>query len=325
MLKKLLLTSCLLSSLMGLSVAYAVPATESLDEIVAIVNEDVITRTELSSQINVLKAQNAEVIGRFSAAEIRKQALNSLINKKLQLQIAKLAGIKVTEAELDAAIATVAEQNQVGVADLYKRLAQEGMTIPGYRKEMREEMIVHKLQQQEVVSHIRLTPQEMSHFMQKADAASQGPKSYRLQDILVPLKDHPSTQAVAAAKKMANDIVATLQAQKPLSASQLKATQNQDLGWRRSVEIPTLFAAAVQHMQVKQVAGPFEAGNGIHVIRLKAVRAEGGNVPSKQQVEEMLLQRKFVQAVQTWLSKLRSQAFISTNLSQDKPTQEKYA
>lgn len=325
MLKKILLTSCLLSFLFWLPMVYAAPTTESLDEIVAIVNEDVITRSELSLQINILKAQNADVIARFSPAELRKQALNSLINKKLQLQIAKLAGVKVTDAELDSAITTVAEQNQVGVSDLYKRLAQEGMTVAAYRKEMREEMIVHKLQQQEVVSHIKLTPQEMSHFMQDANAASQGPQSYRLQDILVPLNDHPSKKAVAAAKSVANDIMATLQAHKSLSTAQLKATQNQDLGWRRFAEIPSLFAPAVQHMQVKQVAGPFEAGNGIHVIRLQALRSESGNAPNKQQIEEMLLQRKFVQAVQTWLSKLRSQAFISTNLSQDKTTQEKYA
>jgi peptidyl-prolyl cis-trans isomerase SurA len=88
-----------------------------------------------------------------------------------------------------------------------------------------------------------------------------------------------------------------------------------DLGWRKLPEIPSAFAEQVAHMQAKEVAGPIQTSNGFHIIRLAAVRALASKegAPSRKQIENLLLQQKFEQAIQNWVSKLRSQAFINMN------------
>jgi peptidyl-prolyl cis-trans isomerase SurA len=200
-----------------LPAAQAQSRKQSLDHIVAIVNEEVVTQSELEQALAVAKIQmSQEQVPALSQDLLQKQVLDQLINKKLQLQVAKQAGIAILERDLDHTIAKVAEQNNLSMNDLYQRLNQEGMSKNNYRNEIREQLTLQKLQQQEVVSHINITPEEIKTFMH----------------------------------------------------SKL---------WK----------------------------NGLHAEKQQ---------PDQQRIERLLLQRKFEQAVQSWVSKLRSQAFIVTRL-----------
>ena len=94
-----------------------------------------------------------------------------------------------------------------------------------------------------------------------------------------------------------------------------RALQGGDLGWRKLPEIPSAFVTQVTQMQVNDIGGPIQTPNGFHLIRLVDARALGGKQeqPSKKQIEQLLLQRKFEEAVQNWISKLRNQAFVVIN------------
>jgi len=187
---------------------------------------------------------------------------------------------------------------------------------------MRDQIILQKLQQEEIIKHITITPQEITSFLNKKSKEKNIDLSqeYHLQDILIPLADTPSSKEIAAALKYAQEVVAQLNkgqnpAQMTLTTSRNHALLKvNDLGWRKLSEIPSLFVASVNRMQVNEITNPIQADNGFHVLRLVEARSIHlpKNVLSRKEAEAFLLQQKFEESMKTWIAKLRSQAFIIT-------------
>lgn len=318
----IVLTAIIFYSLFHSSV-FAKPSKQAIDQIVAIVNDDVVTRSELTLALNTIKSQiSHETFSAPSDAAMQKQVLDQLINKKLQLQIAKQTGINIDEDEVDSTIKKVASQNNLTVEELYDRLKQDGMSTVAYRKEVREQVTIQRLQQQEVVNHISITPQEVNSFMQSNAWKANTAKEYRINDILIPVSDTPSTTELKGAKTRAEAIMAKLNSGKKFSevaraeSSGAQALQGGDLGWRKLPEIPSAFAEDIAHMQPKQIAGPIQTPNGFHIIQLMDSRALSGEqvINDRKQIEQLLLQRKFEEAMQNWVSKIRGQSFIETKI-----------
>lgn len=297
-------------------------AEGELDHIVAVVNDDVVTQSELNHSLAIAKIQIAQNhVNTPSDQTLRKQVLDQLIDKKLQLQIAKQVGIDITDEDVDRVIKNVANKNNISTDALYQRIGQEGMSRSEYRRELRDQIAVQKLQQQEVASRITVTPTEINAFMQSSLWKSNTNKEYRLEDILIPLPDAPSTEDIVAAKKRAESVMAQLRHDQNFSDIAQKesgdshALKGGDLGWRKLPEIPSAFAEQVTRMHPHEIAGPIQASNGFHIIRLTAERLADGQEASanRSQIEQLIMQRKFEEHVQNWVSKMRSQAFISMN------------
>jgi peptidyl-prolyl cis-trans isomerase SurA len=295
---------------------------EALDQIIAVINDDVVTQSELKHSLTLAKAQIAQERMSIPPEEVlKKQVLNQLINKKLQLQIAKQVGINITDTDLDRAVQNVATQNNMTVDDLYKRINHDGLSTTDYRSEMRNQMTIQKLQQQEVASHITIAPGEVDSFMRSKLWQNNAGKEYHLEDILVPVSDTPSTEEIETAKIHAKSVVVKLsQGQNFHDVAQKESGGNSalkggDLGWLKLPEIPSAFADRVISMQTNDIAGPIQTSNGFHIIHLVAERSIASKqaAPSRKQVENLLMQRKFEEQAQNWVSKMRSQAFVVMN------------
>jgi len=322
--KQRILLTLLAASVFSFANCYAKADEQTLDQVVAVVNDDVVTKSELNQALMITKSQITHSNLPLPADNVlQKQVLDQLINKKLQMQIAKQAGIQVDDSDLDKAVQTIANQNQVTVETLYERLNQEGLNITEYRSELRDQIMMQKLQQQEVINRIHIAPGEVTRFLQSKAWRNNGSMEYHLEDILVPVSDTPSTEEIIAAKKRADMMLVKLkQGQNFQSLAQAEsggkhALEGGDLGWRKLPEIPSAFADHVVQMQPKEVAGPIQTPNGFHLIRLVSSRSAEGDkaTPDRKQVEQLLMQRKFEEAIQSWVSKLRSQAFISTKMA----------
>lgn len=322
--KKLLLFAALLCSPFLLTPGFAkghATHEQSLDNIVAIVNDDVITHSEYNSALDTAKIQIAqEHLVIPSETVLKKQVLDQLISKKLQMQIAKQAGIEVSDEELNQAIAHIAQLNNVTVASLYDHIKQSGISAARYRAEIREQMTLQRVAQQEVTGKITVTPQEITSFIHSKNWQDNESKEYHLEDVLIPVSDTPSSEEIVKAKSRATQIFAKLKQGQSFhdivqsEPNQNPALQGGDLGFRKLPEIPTAFAEKVAGMKEKDLAGPIQTSNGFHIIRLVAVRNRGlSKVPSHKQIEDLLMQRKYEEAVQNWVSKLRSQAYIVMN------------
>ncbi|MDR3478234.1 MAG: peptidylprolyl isomerase [Gammaproteobacteria bacterium] len=322
----LALCAVLLCSLCWVTDATAAPAkskpnAQSLDRIVAIVNDIVITQSELDEALKAAKKQlEASNIAIPPANLLHKQVLDQLINRKLQLYVAEQAGMKVTDEQVNKVIADIAQKNKLSVKDLYVQVVHSGLDVKEYQKEIREELTIQQVQQQEVGGHIVVTPQQVDDFMRSADWQAFNNKEYHLEDILIALPENPTPQDVATAKKKAEDVLAQIHKGTSFKEAATEesgssgALQGGDLGWRQLPQIPSAFADQLVHMKQNDILGPVQTPNGFHLVKLTGLRSVGqpkDNNVERKQVEQLLYQRKFEEEVQTWITKVRSAAFIN--------------
>lgn len=317
--KILLILLCSVSTIMSLSTFAA--EKQTLDHIVAVVNDDVITNSEVDKALATVKMQIAQEQGPApQESALQKQVLDQLINKKLQLQMAKQTGVTASKEDVSKAIEHVASLNNVSVEMLYTKLNQEGMSVHDYRHEIHDQIVMQKLQQLEVVNHITVTPQEVDGFLRTQAWKNNSAMEYHLEDILIPISDTPSPTEISAAKKLAESVLAKLNAGKDfkevaqMESKGANALRGGDLGWRKLPEIPTAFLEHVTHLKPKGLAGPIQTPNGFHILKLAETRLnseKGTGTPDRKQIEQLILQRKFEEGVQNWVSRLRSQAFIT--------------
>lgn len=299
--------------------AVPAPKGEPLDKIVAVINDDVITQSEFNKVLNEARGQmEAEHATPPNEKAFRKQVLNQLINRKIELALAKQAGITIPQADVDKVVASIAKQNNVSVADLYDHVQQSGMSKAQYLSELKDQLTLQKLTQQAVGGRLNVSEQEITDFLHSNAWHRDPSKEYHLEDVLVPLSDVPSTEEIIAANNRARMVGVKLSQGQALAAVlqagnlENPALQGGDLGFRKLSDIPALFAEQVMHMQPNQVVGPIQAPNGFHVIRLVASRAiaEKQLPPDRKEAENTLLQQKYEMAAQTWVSKMRHQSYV---------------
>ncbi len=253
---------------------------DSIDRIVAVVNSNVITESQLDQQITMARQQMPPNSAPLTDAQLRDKVLQHMIDVELQMQIANKMGIKVSDAELDKAITDIGQKNGLSLAQLQNNVQQQGVSYDQYRQEIRTEMTISQVQQRQLAPTVTVTDQQVKDLLLSSGSQilQTAPTSYHIQDILVSLPDSPTTQQVDAAQQQAQMLKTKLEST-PNFAKTMPAqagVQAQDLGWLKPADVPDLFVASVQHMQPGNVAGPIRAPNGFHVIKL--VEMHGGTV-----------------------------------------------
>jgi peptidyl-prolyl cis-trans isomerase SurA len=308
----------------GYSLGAAKTPAQPLDRIVAVVNKTIITQSELEEALHKIKQQLSATHTPLPPATILgQQVLDQLINRKLQLDLAEQAGIQVDNADVTKAINSIAHSNHITADRLYAEVSHQGLNKMEYRKEIQDEITINRIQQQMIGSKIVISPQEVDDFMRSAAWQSYSSKEYHLEDILIALPETPTPKDMTDAKNRAEAILAKLRKGTSFRAAAVsesgssKALQGGDLGWRKLPEIPSAFASEIITMKNDAIAGPIQTPNGFHIIHIAGIRNVGmhGNKQEQtKQVQELLYQRKYEEALQSWTTKLRSEAFINTHL-----------
>ncbi|MBB71119.1 MAG: molecular chaperone SurA [Legionellales bacterium] len=255
------------------------PTTRNMNKIVAIVNDDVITESELNREYRritkELKKQNTNLP---NENVLRAQILNQMIDEKLELQAAKRVGIEVDDATLDKAIANIAKHNKMSVAQLRKEITATGLSYSAYRKRIKDQVTIEKLMQEEVGAHIYISKSEVDNILNSVAYSSNNVPEYHLKDILIALPDEPSSQEVHDAQTKAKQIMAQLNKDSDFGQIAIAESNSQtalkggDLGWRRAAELPTVFATKVKTMHKGDIAGPIRTANGYHILKLEDVK-----------------------------------------------------
>lgn len=251
---------------------------EALDKVVAVVNDNVITQHELDKNVELMRQQMLTKHVPIPAEDVlRKQVLQHLIDVDLQLQLAKTNDITVDPSELDATIAKIAEDNKLTMTQFREAVSREGMTWEGYRENLQKEMIIGRLQQRVVGREMEVSTRQVNDYI-KNDLANDKSKSlFRVQNIVIPLPDAPSTQQLARAKQKSQQLLAKLKQGADFSllavaeSSDEYALEGGDLGERHLAELPEIFEKQVKNMQVGEVAGPIRTGNGFQLIKLVSI------------------------------------------------------
>lgn len=203
--------------LLGLIISLGSPTiarsqqVEPVDEIIAVVNEDIIVRSELDQEIIKIVTQLRQQGQRLPPqAAIEKQVLGRLILKKLQLEAAARAGINVSEDIVAQAINNIARKNELSLSEFRRALEEGGLSFRSFRQNIKEEITLQQLLEQEVRRRIRVTDQEVETYLAR-QASDLGERSaYHLQHILIATPEAASPQQIERARQQAESIVQTL-------------------------------------------------------------------------------------------------------------------
>jgi len=267
------------------AVARQAPASGELDAIVAVVEEDVVLRSELDAELGKLtrqlRAQGAQVPPR---AQLERQVLERLILLKLQLAAAQQLGITVSDDEVDQALANVAKANNISLAQLREALARSGMSYDGYREDVRRQIAQARLRQREVIEKIRVSDQEAQAFMARNPKFAEGGArtAYRILHILAATPEGATAEQIAAARAKAERLVARLRSGADFrevaraESDARQALEGGDLGWLEAAQVPSVFIEQVERMRRGDISDPVRNAYGFNIIKLEDYRSAAG-------------------------------------------------
>ncbi|KTD07964.1 peptidylprolyl isomerase [Legionella jamestowniensis] len=275
MLKRIALLMLMLSALS------VTEAAQPLDRVVAVVNEGVITESELNAQVEILRQQIvAKNMQLPPEVTLRKQVLQHLIDVDLELQLAKQHDITVDNTELNDTINKIAAANNLSLTQMREEIVRQGLTWETYRENIRKEMLISRLQQKAVGKDINVTPAQVEDYLKNAQQDDKSQLTYHLQNIVIPVPEDPTTEQVNNAREKAKTLLGKIKGGDDFNRLAIAessgefALEGGDLGERHLAELPEIFAKEVVKMKPGQVVGPIRTGNGFQLIKLIAI---GGN------------------------------------------------
>ena len=302
---RLLLPACLLL------LALPAPAAQTLERIVAVVNDEVVLASELERELEGVRRQLAERDTRPPPEEdLRRQVLERLIMRRLQLDLAQRSGVRVDEATLDEAVRRIAERNNLGLSEFRDALAAEGIGFATFRDQIRQEITLTRLRQREMQRRINITPQEIDQFLeQQGDEAGQ---RYRLRHILVALPEAASPEQLQQAGQRAEALMQALKDGARFAALAARYSDSQtaleggDIGWRAAGELPRSVAEVLPRLQPGQVTPPVRTSSGVHLFQLVERRDESRRMVTQTRARHILIETNEVVTNRDAAARLRS-------------------
>ena len=260
--------------------AQATAALQPVERIAAVVNEDVILRSELQRAVDNVRVQYAGRENQLPPADIlERQVLERLVLLRLQVARATDAGISATEQEVEGAIQGIAQQNNMSMAQLRTRVEADGMSYAGFRANLRDEIMTQKLRQSFAQGRINVSEAEVDAAM--ATAAAAGAQQFQLAHILVATPESPTPEQIATAQRKIDGVKGLIErGEMTFAAAAVRysdspnALEGGDLGWRGSNEIPPAFAASIKTMQPGQMLGPLRGPSGFQLLQLVDTRTQ---------------------------------------------------
>lgn len=253
-------------------------APQMLDKVIAVVNEDVITESELNNELKRMQREyEAKHATQPPLNVMKKQVLNHLIDVDIQLQIAKNHHVQVEAAEIDDTINKIAERNHLSLSDLRQALEKQGVTWDEYRNNLRKEILMNHIQQSAIGKEIHISNDQVENYLKSALQEEKLRYTYQLQNIVIPLPEEPSSAQVAKARSKASEVLSKVNNGADFSNLSISESTGEftlsggDLGPRHLAELPEVFAKQVINMKVGQVSEPIRTGNGFQLIKLIAI------------------------------------------------------
>ena len=244
-----------------------------LDQVVAIVDEDVILQTELEARISTITSRlSAQGTALPPRQILEERVLDQLITESIQMQMADRAGMRISDNELNETMANIAERNGMSLAQFENQLAAEGVSYNQAREQIRREMLTSRVQQRQVGNRVRVTDREVENYLESLEARGGNNAQYRLAYIFVSVDDPSDEAEVDAAREKAqrlrNEIASGRDFREVAVAESdaSNALEGGDMGWRAEGQLPSLVAPVVPELPVGQPSEVLENNSGFHLV-----------------------------------------------------------
>jgi peptidyl-prolyl cis-trans isomerase SurA len=252
---------------------------EMLDRIAAIVNDGLVLKSELDSQMDsVTKRLVDQKIELPSQSVLKQQVLDRLIVQEIQMQRAKHVGLTISDEQLNGALQEIAARNKIPFDQLPTALAAQGIDYKQYRESMRKELTLNTLRQRDVISHINVTPRELDQYLARQQSAASNDE-FNVSHILLSLPAAATPQQLEEISHKAQDLAT--RAAKGEDFGQLAiansnsstALDGGQLGWRKGGQLPQFVLDLVVKMKPGDVSEPVRTPSGFHIVKLNERRS----------------------------------------------------
>ena len=244
-----------------------------LDQVVAIVDEDVILQTELKARINTITSRlSAQGTALPPRQVLEERVLDQLITESIQMQMADRAGMRISDNELNETMANIAERNGMSLPQFENQLEAEGVTYNQAREQIRKEMLTSRVQQRQVGNRVRVTDREVENYLESLEARGGNNAQYRLAYIFVSVDDPSDEAEVDAAREKAERLrseIANGRDFREVAVAESDASnalEGGDMGWRAEGQLPSLVAPVVPELPVGEPSGVLENNSGFHLV-----------------------------------------------------------
>ena len=262
-----------------------VEGTRQADFVVALVNSEPITNSELQTEVQrALQQRSQQRRPLPDKNELTRQVLERLIGDRIQLQLANQSGIRIDDAAVDLAEQNIARQNQLGVAELRRQLLADGVSASQFRAQLREQLTLTRLRERELEPRVRVTELDIDQYLREAQSNSDpATRQISLAQILVAVPDGASDAQVATLQARAEALLSRVRAGEDFNNLARAASDAPDrsnggqLGLRTADRYPSLFVDATRALAVGEVSALVRSGAGFHL--LKVMERQDANLP----------------------------------------------
>ena len=262
---------------------------QTLDRIVAVVNDGVITQHQLDARTRSATAQLHRQKVQLPPPEIlKRQVLDQMITERAQVQQAKEAGVRIEDNELSQAIDRIAANQKMSANQLRQIVERDGMTWTDFREGIRDQMMVARIREREVDAKVMVTPGEVDNFLANQGSSGAG-EEVHLAHILIRIPEGASPETLQKLRAKATAIDEQAKAGRDfaqLAAANSEsndAMQGGDLGFRPIDSLPQVMSSAVANLKPGQVSDVVRSPSGFHIVKLLGRRGGGSALPQVQQ------------------------------------------
>lgn len=245
---------------------------EVLDQVVAIVDDDIILASELQERVqgvrSTMESRGVEVP---SDDVLIRETLDRLILDSIQLQLANRYGVRIPDQQLDEAMTRLARQNGLTLEQFRIALEQSGQSYAAAREGLRDDLAIQRVQQGNVMRNINISEQEIDNFLTTEEGEAMTQPEYQVVQALLSISRGEDAAEIAAKESYVNEVLSNIQSGQPfeqaVSGTEPYAFTGGDLGWRKLGDIPSMFADTVPTLTVGEVA-KVRSSSGLHLVYL---------------------------------------------------------
>jgi peptidyl-prolyl cis-trans isomerase SurA len=250
------------------------------DEIVAVVNNEVITRNELRARVTAVERGLQRQGTALPPVDVlNRQVLDRLIDERAELQAARDDGIRVDDFAVDRSIAALAQQNKMSINAFQAKVVSDGTSFASLRDDVRNEIIMNRLREREVDNNIQVSEGEIDNFLALQGGGTPNSQEVDIAQILIRTPEQATADQIEQARAKADDVYK--QATSGADFSKLAVSYSNapdaltggDLGWRTTERYPQLFVDAVSSLNAGDVTKPIKSPVGFHVLKLVGKRS----------------------------------------------------
>ena len=254
---------------------------KELDAVVAIVNNDVITTTDLKRRIKqVLTQLKAQKRSLPPKNVLYRQILEQLITEHIQLQLAKRASVIIDDESINRVIQKIAQENNLSMDEFKDVLQRDGLGYAEFRKSIKNEMTINQLRKRRVENRVVVTDQEVDTELQNQQNNKALSAEYKLSHILIATPESATPEQIREAKEKAEQVLARLNIGADFAETAAAYSNGQnalnggDLGWREAAQLPSIFTDQIIKLEAGQLTGLIRSPSGFHIVKVVEKRSK---------------------------------------------------